>query len=329
MKMRTSRLALAVVAVTAGFLAVSGTAALAHDDHGYGYAGNAPAADPTTGTPVFLAAELSGRNEVPVPGGPAVGDPDGRAVEVLKIQGNVVSYGVAWRNIGAPTASHIHEGVAGVNGAVKVPFFGPGLPANIEAATGSVTVADAALLASLTANPEKFYVNLHTAEFPGGAVRGQLRRLNYAVDVQRLLFVGTLVALDSGEQEVPVPGGPAVGDPDGLATFFVRARGTIVRFGARWTGIAPPTLGHIHQGRFGVNGPVVVPLFSAPGGLPASVTGVAGTATGVPAELVNRIRRDPRAFYTNLHTAEFPGGAVRGQLFRPGLNSPDLGPSQW
>jgi hypothetical protein len=220
--------------------------------------------------------------------------------------------------------SHIHEGAAGVNGAVKVPFFGTALPDTVSAATGAVTVTDQALLDSITTNPGNFYANLHTAEFPGGAVRGQLRKLDRPVDLQRVLNFGSLAALDSGDQEVPVAGGPATGDPDGHATSFVWAGGSRVDYSFTWSGIAGPTLGHIHQGPVGANGGVVVPLFSAPAGIPSSVTGIAGTASNVDPKVVENIGRKPGDFYTNLHTAEFPGGAVRGQLFRSG--SPNVDP---
>jgi hypothetical protein len=276
-----------------------------------------------SGPATFLAAELTGRNEVPTQGGPKVGDPDGRAIEVFRIQGDKVSFAVAWKGIGAPTLSHIHEGAAGVNGAVKVPFFGTALPDTVSAATGAVTVTDQALLDSITRNPGNFYANLHTAEFPGGAVRGQLRKLDRPVDLQRVLNFGSLAALDSGDQEVPVAGGPATGDPDGHATSFVWAGGSRVDYSFTWSGIAGPTLGHIHQGPVGANGGVVVPLFSAPAGIPTSVTGIAGTASNVDPKVVENIGRNPGDFYTNLHTAEFPGGAVRGQLFRSGSPNAD------
>jgi hypothetical protein len=291
------------------------------------------AMDPTTGNAetakasgpaTFLAAELTGRNEVPTQGGPKVGDPDGRAIEVFRIQGDKVSFAVAWKGIGAPTLSHIHEGAAGVNGSVKVPFFGTALPDTVSAATGAVTVTDRALLDNITRNPGNFYANLHTAEFPGGAVRGQLRKLDRPVDLQRVLNFGSLASLDSGDQEVPVAGGPATGDPDGHATGFVWVGGSRVDYSFTWSGIAGPTLGHIHQGPVGANGGVVVPLFSAPAGIPGSVTGIAGTASNVDPKVVENIGRNPGDFYTNLHTAEFPGGAVRGQLFRSG--SPNVDP---
>jgi hypothetical protein len=54
-----------------------------------------------------------------------------------------------------------------------VDFFGA-LPASFSGAAGAVQAVDPALLRSLRTNPAGFYTNLHTAEFPGGAVRGQL-----------------------------------------------------------------------------------------------------------------------------------------------------------
>ena len=55
-------------------------------------------------------------------------------------------------------------------------FFGTPLPdtATATAAAGAVTVTDPKIAADILANPAGFYVNLHTADFPGGAVRGQL-----------------------------------------------------------------------------------------------------------------------------------------------------------
>jgi hypothetical protein len=298
--MTKSRLVLAVlVSTTAGIVTLAGSQAQAHDP------GPAPAA--AAPAPVFLAADLRGSNEVPA------ADPDGRAVAVVRIQGNQVTFALAWRGIAQPSAGHIHVGAAGANGAVVVPFFGGAVPANINAVTGSVTVADPAVLAAIVANPTGYYANLHNAEFPGGAVRGQLRALKNAVDFQRFLAVGPLVSVMSGDQEV------AGGDADGHGVGFVRAHGTQVDFGLSWSGIAQPAAGHIHVGAVGVNGAVVVPFFA--GAIPATINGIAGTVTGVAPALVRAINRNPRGYYTNLHNADFPGGAIRGQLFRPGHGS--------
>src|SRR5947207_8684183 len=146
----TATIAAAAVFGTGAALAVS-QMAQAHDDHGAPGAGT-PAS--SAGAATFLVAALNGRNEVPGPAGsPKVGDLDGQAVAVLRIQGNQLSFAFKWKNIGAPVAGHIHIGAAGSNGGVQVPFFGAGLPDSTEAAVGSVTVTDAALLTSLRTNP--------------------------------------------------------------------------------------------------------------------------------------------------------------------------------
>ncbi|MEY9963548.1 hypothetical protein ABIA33_001581 [Streptacidiphilus sp. MAP12-16] len=137
----------------------------------------------TSGTAVYLAASLIGRNEVPVAGKPKVGDPDGRAVELLRIQGNQVSFALSWKGIAAPTEAHVHLGAKGVNGKVEIALFATALPGSLNSVTGTVTVADRALLASLRSDPGAFYANIHTAEFPGGAVRGQLHRLTHSVEI--------------------------------------------------------------------------------------------------------------------------------------------------
>jgi CHRD domain len=267
--------------------------------------------------PVFLEAKLNGSNEVPLPGKPPVGDPKGSATGIVRVRGDRITFAFSWTGISAPTLGHIHQGVAGVNGDVKVPLFATPMPETATAAAGVLTVSDPAIADALRANPSGFYLNLHTKEFPGGAVRGQLTRLDHPVDVLGLLKEtgsgkATEKAFLSGDQEVPVAGGPAVGDPTGRAVAFINAHGTEVNYAFAWLGIAP-TLGHIHKAPFGVNGPVVVPLFASP--VPSTIVAIAGTVTGVDATLVNDINTHPAGFYTNLHTAQFPGGAVRGQLF--------------
>jgi len=263
-------------------------------------------------TPLFLTARLTGANEVPAPG-QKVGDPDGRATALVRVSGARVTFSFAWTGIGAPTLGHVHEGVAGVNGGVKVGLFTEPMPATATAAAGAVTVTDPAIATAIRANPAGFYLNLHTAEFPGGAVRGQLTPLGGRADILRIVRPGRVRAFLSGDQEVPVANGPAVGDPDGRAVAFLRARRSQVDYSFAWVGVTP-TLGHIHQGKVGVNGPVVVPLFTEK--VPSTIIALSGTVPNVDSALVAKIRKTPTDFYANLHTADFPGGAVRGQMFR-------------
>ncbi len=138
---------------------------------------------PASSAPVYLAASLLGRNEIPGDKGP-VGDPSGRAVEFLKISGNRLSYAIRWQGIGIPTEAHIHLGAVGVNGPVKIE-----LPV---AASGTVTVNDPAVLTGLRSDPTGFYANLHTARFPGGAVRGQLHRITSWPQISRVFTASVL-----------------------------------------------------------------------------------------------------------------------------------------
>jgi hypothetical protein len=48
--------------------------------------------------------------------------------------------------------------------------------------------------------------------------------------------------------------------------------------------------------------------------LPDSISAVAGCKGDVAASLTSDIRRHPADYYVNVHNAEFPGGAIRGQL---------------
>ncbi|MFJ3309147.1 CHRD domain-containing protein [Streptomyces sp. NPDC086549] len=136
-----------------------------------------------------LVASLRGANEVPVAGGPAVGDKDGAALEFIKVKGDKVSVAVTWRGTGKPTNLHIHQGAKGTNGGVKIDFGKvlEGARKGRHSVTGSVKVNDPALLKQLTTDPGSFYANLHTAEFPGGAVRGQLHKVTTAVDFRHAL----------------------------------------------------------------------------------------------------------------------------------------------
>jgi hypothetical protein len=129
-------------------------------------------------TNAVLEADLTGRAEVGTSERLA-GDPNGRGeAYVFGIDGDptTLCYVLTVDKIGTAVAAHIHEGAAGTNGPVVANLAAPGDGNAADCLTegeagkfvGDQTVAE------ILANPGNYYVNVHNAEYPGGAIRGQL-----------------------------------------------------------------------------------------------------------------------------------------------------------
>lgn len=119
-----------------------------------------------------LLATLSGANEIDqATFRKGAGDPDGAGGSTFTFDGDLC-FGITVKNLDAPVAAHIHRGNGNENGPVVVPLSAPG--AGDPGASGSCVSVDGSLAAAIMANPAKYYVNVHTSAFPGGAVRGQL-----------------------------------------------------------------------------------------------------------------------------------------------------------
>src|SRR5918994_7668543 len=116
---------------------------------------------------------LKGLNEIP---GPGDEDGSGRAKVRINDSKGTVCFKLSWEGIGAPTASHIHEGAAGEAGDIVVTLFDGAVPESIDGVNGCVEDQDSELLDDIQKNPRSYYVYVHNEEFPGGALRGQLKK---------------------------------------------------------------------------------------------------------------------------------------------------------
>jgi hypothetical protein len=250
--------------------------------------------------------------------------------------GNVISGAVSFNvnyNMGSQqtfTGLHIHNAKIGVNGAVVINTGLSGANPVVTSADGNgsinrevpIAATDTAFdfLRGLVENPENYYVNIHTTQFPGGVIRAQLAKETYHFKT----FMSTA-------NEVP----PVTG-VDTAATGWVTvkvnrdANGNlttgVVTFDVNFTNSGPITFTglHIHYpGPAGVNGAVVIN------------TGVNGTATvdsttgsgnitrvvnvdasnAIMAATLQALITAPDTAYINIHSTQFPGGVARSQMF--------------
>lgn len=124
----------------------------------------ATVAVPALAAPVKMSTALTAAAEVPGPG-----KGSGSAELTFDADTGQVCYMLMSQDTDTPTMAHIHKGAAGVAGGVVVPLTPP---ANGMVQACAPVAAD--LMAAILATPSDYYVNIHTAAFPKGAMRGQL-----------------------------------------------------------------------------------------------------------------------------------------------------------
>ena len=118
-----------------------------------------PAGVPKTGQTVKLTASLQ-----PVSG--ATGS--GTAAITIRLNKNELCFTLTVTGLSNVTAAHIHRGSTGD---IVVPLTAP----TSGTSSGCVTVTKT-LLQEIASTPGAFYVNVHTASFPDGQIRGDLTK---------------------------------------------------------------------------------------------------------------------------------------------------------
>jgi len=241
-------------------------------------------------TKVEIGATMAASEEVPAPKGD-VGSAGGTFTGTLTKSdaGTVLSWQLSFSNLTGPgIAAHIHIAARGTPGPVVVPLCAP----CTSGATGTANI-NATVLEAI--QNDRAYVNVHTKTNPAGEIRGQVSSV-----------ASVKVALRAS-QERPKPKGK-VRRARGTFTATVTKQGSSAVIAwrltfSRLTGKA--IAAHIHSGRRGVPGPVIVPI-CAP-----CKSGVRGRAT-VSAAVLSALESG-RA-YVNVHTRKNGAGEIRGQL---------------
>jgi hypothetical protein len=116
-------------------------------------------------------AKLTGKAEVP---GPGSNKGKGDIQIFLKPTQKKVCFNLEVKNLDTITDGHIHKGAEGVAGDVKVPLFVGQTLAGTGSYDGCTKNVKKKLIKKVAAHPEKYYANVHTLDFPAGAIRGQL-----------------------------------------------------------------------------------------------------------------------------------------------------------
>ena len=243
----------------------------------------------TEATKVRIAASMAAAEEVPTPKGD-VGGASGTFTGTLTKSNSGAS--LAWQLSftglsGNAIAAHIHIADRGKPGPVVVPLCAP----CTSGASGTANVTPTILEAI---EGDRAYVNVHTPTNPAGEIRGQLSPV-----------AAVRIGLRAS-QERPKPKGN-VKRARGTFTAAVAKTGStgVITWRLTFSRLTGKAIAaHIHSGRRGVPGPVIVPL-CAP-----CKTGVRGRTT-VSASVLSDLESGNA--YVNVHTRKNPAGEIRGQ----------------
>lgn len=238
-----------------------------------------------------FSLKLNGAQEVP----PNLSTGTGLGFFQLSHDKKQLNFHVVVDSLTGPALSaHLHEGMSGQTGSVVAD-----LSSNLNAAGNELTgsLDPSAFLNKLL--KDSIYLNVHTAAFSAGEVRGQLKLEPY-------LFLNGPMA---GVEEVPPVATPATGEA------AVRINYT---FDTLWYDVqvnnlsGPITNAHFHEAMPGVSGPVLVAIPSV------NIAGnrISGFVTGgsLSAGFIQKLMKG--GIYVNVHTASHPTGEIRGQLRR-------------
>ncbi len=249
-------------------------------------------ADAAPVTSTFLTVLTNSQETPPIAAGTTT---DSTATFTLNETAATLTYTIN-HNVLSPTSAHFHTAFGGVAAA---PTFDLGSTLT-SPITGTWTGLSATNIADLKAG--KIYVNVHNAAHSTGEVRGQLVRPGETFYT---------VAMNGGNETPPV----TTSTNTGTVQFVLN--GTTLTYNGTTTFAAGKILAsggaHIHSGAVGVAGGVVYDLT-------VSGSDLIGAITGITAGDVTHL--GDATYYVNVHTTDFTGGEIRGQIIKHFVATP-------
>lgn len=240
---------------------------------------------------LLFSARLNGMNIIP---NPVTGNGSGLAGFMLNNTRDTLYFTFNATNLsGAITGFHIHRGMANDNGPVVMDLMSS---LNGSFAKGRIIVDPMLLKDLLNSN---LYLVAHTSSNPNGEIRGQIKlESDY----------GNYAELD-GMQQVPSNNSSA----KGVAAINLGLDNKRLEVKVVTNNLSGAIQGaHLHRGKVGENGGLLVDLSSLISNNGTSLFGSVIVDDSIKNLLQNYIRNGE--VYLNLHTSNFPNGELRGQI---------------
>jgi len=230
-----------------------------------------------------FAVYLDAASEVP-----PVTNPAASGIGTLSLEGSNLTYHITFSGLSAPaSAAHIHGPGSPTNTAGVL--VGLSVPSATEGTMSGTVTLTAAQIANIVNG--QTYVNIHTANNPGGEIRGQITPLQIPVQLD-------------GASEVPSVSTPALG------TGMLSLIGSRLYYRIRYSGLTGnATAAHIHGPAGTTNSAGVLVGLATPTGTNGTI---AGWVTLSPLHLHYLLSG---LTYINLHTTPNPGGEIRGHIW--------------
>ncbi len=208
---------------------------------------------------------------------------NGAGTAALMLTNEGLQYVITVDGLTGPVrAGHFHYGAAGVDGPVVHPISFDG-----NVASGVWTnIPDSLIVALLTGN---IYINIHTDAYSGGEIRGQVTLAG---------GISAAIELDPSQET-----GEVTSSGHGTAFFALTEYGLVYHITV--TGLTGPVqYAHFHNAPAGQDGPVV-----------QEIPFQGNKASGVW-RLSDDLIRELLAgnIHLNVHTGQYPGGEIRGQI---------------
>jgi hypothetical protein len=246
-----------------------------------------------------IAITLSPTETYPLPTSTA----SGTGELTFNLVSGAVSGGVTTSGITA-TLAHIHRGYAGTAGPVIVNFVKSATdPNRWEPQAGSLLTADQ--INELLAG--RLYVNVHSAAYPQGEIRGQIQPDNIDVVVSQM----------NGASVSP----PVTNTASGVAATTVDALAGNATIHVNSLGVDDATDAHVHKAAAGANNAASLIALTKDAAAPGHWAAEMQTIT--PTDRTDFLAN---GWYVDVHTPANTAGAIRGQILATATAPPP--PSQ-